>query len=117
MACTAGLLCRAGVCGAMAATWSTSATAYNCATPGVIGTRVTFGCPPAGTASAIWGTDVYTHDSSICTAAVHVGRITLATGGAVTIQMMAGQASYTASTRNGITSNPYGAWGCSFGIP
>ena len=64
----------------------------------------------------VWGTDVYTHDSSVCTAAVHVGRITLASGGTVTIEMRPGQASYLGSTRNGITSNSYGAWGCSVAV-
>jgi hypothetical protein len=48
---------------------------------------------------------------------VHVGRITLASGGPITIEMAAGASSYTGSTRNGITSSSYGAWGCSFIVP
>ncbi len=60
---------------------------------------------------------MYTHDSSICTAAVHVGRITFAAGGRVTIEMRAGAATYTSSARNGVTSNAYGSWYCSYAIP
>jgi len=72
-------------------------------------------CPSGiGQTRSIWGTDVYTYDSSICTAAVHAGRISLAAGGVVTIQIEPGQASYAASVRNGITSSSYGSWGGSF---
>jgi hypothetical protein len=47
-----------------------------------IGERFTFVCPPNGTLSLrVWGTDVYTYDSSICSAAVHAGVITVAGGG------------------------------------
>ncbi len=67
-----------------------------------------------GQTDSIWGTDLYTYDSSICTAAVHAGRIALATGGAVTIQIKPGAASYMGSTRNGIASQSYGVWGGSF---
>jgi hypothetical protein len=79
--------------------------------------RFTYACPPSGTASSIWGTDLYTHDSSTCTAAVHAGRITLASGGVVAIEMAAGASSYTASARNGITSFTYCAWSCSYLFP
>jgi len=65
-------------------------------------------------AGAVWGTDVYTDDSSVCTSAVHAGLITLASGGSVTIEMRPGQTSYEGSTRNGIISSPYGSWGGSY---
>lgn len=67
-----------------------------------------------GQTDSIWGTDLYTSDSSICTAAVHAGRITLAGGGVVNIQMKPGAASYLGSTRHGITSQSYGTWSGSF---
>jgi hypothetical protein len=73
-----------------------------------------FNCPPNGTARNVWGVDVYTDDSSICTAAVHAGKITLAGGGHVTIELRPGQAVYRGSTRNGITSLDYDAWDASF---
>jgi hypothetical protein len=73
-----------------------------------------YDCPPAGVADTIWGTDVYTDDSSVCTAAVHSGLITLAEGGAVTIEMRPGRDSYAPSTRNGIESLAWGQWSSSF---
>ncbi len=79
-----------------------------------IGVEFAYQCPPGGKPYVIWGTDVYTDDSSVCTAAVHAGLITLADGGDVTIVMMAGQDSYLRSTRHGIQSLGYPAWHSSF---
>ena len=75
------------------------------------GERFTYGCPPRNPAinAAIYGTDVYTDSSSICTAALHSGLIRQA-GGVVTIEIKPDAGSYTASTRNGITSKSYGAY-------
>ena len=78
------------------------------------GQRYLYICPPKGSASEIWGTGTYTDDSSVCTAAVQEGLITLAKGGDVTIEMEPGAASYTGSTKNGITSSDYGAWSASY---
>jgi hypothetical protein len=91
-------------------TWSTTATAYR----GRIGERINVACPPGGDAGSVWGTDTYTDDSSVCTAAVHAGLITLATGGTVTFEMRPGLDSYPASTRNGIESSSWGTWSSSF---
>jgi hypothetical protein len=55
----------------------------------------------------VYGSDVYTSDSAICPAAVHAGIITLAKGGQVTFEIRPKQSSYTASKRNGVTSEPY----------
>jgi hypothetical protein len=95
------------------ATWDAKAAAFRT----YVGARFAYTCPANGTPAPIWGTDVYTDDSSVCTAAVHVGLIGVATGGAVTIEMRAGQDSYAGSTRNGITSTSYAAWGGSFVFP
>lgn len=73
-----------------------------------------FKCPPAGKESSVWGTDTYTLDSSICTAAVHAGKLTLESGGPVTIELRPGESTYKGSTRNGITTNNYGPYGSSF---
>ncbi|MBL8685091.1 MAG: hypothetical protein JNK05_38295 [Myxococcales bacterium] len=116
-ACAMGQTCVAGVCGPPPSTWSTNALAFDCSAPGIIGSSHTFRCPPMGTAGSVWGTDVYTHDSSVCTAAVHRGRITFASGGDVTITMAPGASSYTGSTRNGVTSSSYGTWSCSYTVP
>ena len=76
--------------------------------------ELTVECESGGTAGNVWGTEVYTDDSSICTAAVHAGLITLEDGGEVTFRMVPGQESYTGSTANGIESRDYGSWGASF---
>jgi LCCL domain len=77
--------------------------------------RFTIYLPPGGVASgAIWGSDVYTDDSSIGTAAVHAGLISFENGGTVTIEIRPGQAQYKSTTRYGITSASYGYWGGSF---
>jgi hypothetical protein len=73
-------------------------------------------CPADGKTATIYGTDVYTDDSSVCTAAVHAGKLTIADGGTVTIEVRPGEASYTSTTRNGVTSTSYGAWSGSFVI-
>lgn len=80
------------------------------------GKKVKFKCPANGSAKKIWGTDVYTGDSSICTAAVHAGVITLDQGGLVTIELKPGQTSYKGTTRNGVTSIDYGSYGASFSV-
>ena len=54
------------------------------------GAHYVYTCPFYGVAGSIWGTDVYTDDSSVCTAAVHAGLITLAGGGTVTIEIRPG---------------------------
>jgi hypothetical protein len=92
--------------------WRASAAQYR----SWVGAQYTYNCPAHGTAGTVWGSDIYTDDSSVCTAAVHARLITLAKGGKVTIQMVDGQASYRGSTRNGIKTNPYPAWGGSFVI-
>src|SRR3989449_2628795 len=90
--------------------WSANATAFR----GQNGAQFVYTCPFYGAAGGVYGTDVYTDDSSVCTAAVHTGRITLAGGGTVTIEIRPGQSSYKASTRNGITSSSWGSWAGSF---
>lgn len=92
--------------------WSARATALR----GRNGERFVFECPPWGTVGSVWGTDIYTDDSSVCTAAVHAGRITLAGGGRVVIEILPGQQAYTGSNRNRVASSGYGAWSGSFSI-
>jgi LCCL domain len=81
---------------------------------GSVGQRYAYLCPPNGTLGRVWGTDVYTDDSSLCTAAVHAGLITLAGGGSVIIEIVAGQGAYAGSTRNGVSTLDYGGWPGSF---
>jgi hypothetical protein len=81
------------------------------------GERVTHACAPGGPTGQIWGTDTYTSDSSICTAAVHAGLISVEEGGPVIIEIAPGADSYEGTTANGVTSNSYGTWGASFTFP
>ena len=92
------------------AEWGANVTEYR----GQIGRRVTVVCPADGRVSDVYGTDTYTDDSSVCTAAVHAGVITLRGGGVVTMVVGAGLPAYEASTRNGITSRSFGQWSGSF---
>jgi len=92
------------------ANWSTSSQGYE----QFIGSRYSYTLPPDGLPGRVWGTDLYTSDSSIGTAAVHAGLISFATGGTVTIEIVEGQSSYEGSMRNGVETTSYGQWGSSF---
>jgi hypothetical protein len=74
-------------------------------------------CPPGGTPDTIWGVEIYSDDSSVCTAAVHVGLISVEDGGTVTIEMAPGEPVYEAGVANGITSLYYPAYEGSFIFP
>ena len=63
---------------------------------------------------AVWGTDIYTSDSHIPTAAIHAGVITSGQTKEVFIKIVEGKNNYTASTRNGITTAEWGSWGLSY---
>lgn len=62
----------------------------------------------------VWGTDIYTDDSSVAAAAVHAGVIAPGETRTVTVTILPGQGSYAPSTRNGVTSSSWGQWGGSF---
>jgi len=79
-----------------------------------VGKTYKFKCPAGGKENYVWGSDVYTADSSICTAAVHAGLITFERGGTVTIELRPGQSSYQGTSRNGVKSNQYGPYPRSF---
>lgn len=86
--------------------WSANAMHHR----GENGQRFSYDCPANGTTAGLWGTDTYTDDSSVCTAAVHAGLITVEQGGPVTIEILPGQKSYRGSDRNGVTSDSYVHW-------
>lgn len=92
--------------------WDTSAAGFK----GEKGKIYAFRCPAEGTAKPIYGSDIYTDDSSICTAAVHVGLISLERGGLVTIEIRPGRSIYGSTTRHSIKSNNFGEWNRSFVI-
>jgi hypothetical protein len=87
--------------------WNTEADQYR----GRNGERFAFECPPNGTVSdRLWGSNPYTDDSSVCTAGVHAGVITLQGGGRVVVEIVGEQSSFPESHQNGIQSRPYGYW-------
>jgi hypothetical protein len=62
------------------------------------------GVPPAG----VWGTDVYTLDSALALAAVHAGVVRPGQTKVVRVTILGPQGGFTGSTRNGVTSQPFG---------
>lgn len=64
-------------------------------------------CPVLGEPAIVYGSDVYTADSSICTAAVHAGALQRSAAGSVTLQTIASPQVFKGATRNGIKSE---AW-------
>ncbi|MEQ8352317.1 MAG: LCCL domain-containing protein [Leptospiraceae bacterium] len=72
-------------------------------------------CPSACGERSVWGTDVYTTDSSICTAARHAGVIDT-DGGKVEVEVTAGQDSYSGSERNGVSTGSWNSYPGSFTV-
>jgi len=64
----------------------------------------------------VWGTDVYTDDSPIATAAVHAGVLQVGQKAVVKVTILAGQGSYNGSTRNGVSTSDYGPWTGSYKV-
>ncbi len=64
----------------------------------------------------VWGTGVYTDDSSLATAAVHAGLLKKGESGIIKVTILAGQASYTGSTENEVATAEYGEWDGSFKV-
>lgn len=85
--------------------WTASAGSYR----GQNGSKYLYVCPGGGLIGTVYGTNTYTDDSSVCTAAVQVGLITAKDGGRVTIVIKPGQSSYTSFTANGVTTRSYPA--------
>jgi hypothetical protein len=49
-------------------------------------------------------------------AAVHAGVLKAGEKGTVKVTILPGQTGYQGTTRNGITSSPYGQWGSSYRV-
>ncbi len=62
----------------------------------------------AGAQGFVWGTDTYTLDSSLALTAVHAGVLKTGQTGVVRVKILGPQAGFQGSTRNGVTSMPYG---------
>jgi hypothetical protein len=55
----------------------------------------------------VWGTDVYTLDSSVAAAAVHAGVVQPGQTVTVKVRIVPSPPQYIGSTRNGVVSTPY----------
>ena len=68
-------------------------------------------CPPgcATSGRGLWGSDIYTADSAICSAGIHAGAIS-PNGGVVTVRIEPGRPAYRGSARNGLSSGDYGSY-------
>jgi len=64
----------------------------------------------------IWGSGVYTDDSPIAVAAVHAGVLRAGERGRIRVTILPGGQNYEGSTRNGITSLPFGPFQGSYSI-
>ncbi len=69
-----------------------------------------------GAYGGVWGTDIYTFDSYIAAAAVHVGAVQSGETGIVKMTVMPGQESYEGTERYGVTSGGYGNYALSYRI-
>jgi hypothetical protein len=65
---------------------------------------------------SIWGTDVYTGDSSLALAAVHAGAVKPGETAVVRVTVMRPLSHYQGSVRNGVTSHDYGRYGTAYGV-
>ncbi|HKW00546.1 MAG TPA: LCCL domain-containing protein [Vicinamibacterales bacterium] len=71
--------------------------------------------PVVGSAKgSVWGSDVYTDDSSVGAAAVHAGLVSVGDFAFVKVTLLPGQARYEGTARNGVTSETYEQWEGSF---
>ena len=62
----------------------------------------------ASSGGTVWGTDIYTDDSDLAVAVVHAGLLSNGQDGEVLITFAPGQSQYQGSTRNSVTTRPFG---------
>jgi hypothetical protein len=68
------------------------------------------------TQGSVWGTDVYTDDSTLAVAAVHAGVLQNGQTGIVKVTVLPGRDTYPGSTRNGVTTSDWGAYSGSYRV-
>ena len=66
-------------------------------------------CPAGAASGSVWGSDPYTADSDLCTAAVHAG-VRTPNGGAIQAFAVSGSDSFIGSQQNGVTSADWGSY-------
>lgn len=65
---------------------------------------------------SLWGTDLYTTDSTLAVAAVHAGVAKVGVETVVKVTIVAGQSAYTGTSRHGVNSSSWGAYDSSFTV-
>mgnify|MGYP001286134720 CR=1 FL=1 len=83
---------------------------------GQYGQRYTMNCIKNGSEFAVWGSNPYTDDSPVCTAAAHLGLMTRAEGGSVTVEIRPAQKRFVGGDANGVTAFPWGPYPGSYRI-
>lgn len=83
--------------------------------PGDAGAKWNVDCPAGCAAGQVWGSDPYTSDSVICSAATHAGVID-AKGGAFVVTIDGKQEAFKGSEKNGVTSSDYGPYEHTFHV-
>ena len=84
-----------------------------------VGETLSFTVTGASSGS-VWGSGVYTDDSSVARAAVHAGVVQVGETAVVDVTVLPGQQTYQGSSANGVESSNYGSWSGSFsfgGVP
>jgi hypothetical protein len=81
-----------------------------------IGKTFTYRIKGNAAAGTLWGSDTYTLDSALAAAVVHAGVVKDGQLGVVRIKIVASPASFKGSTRNGVTSHPYGVYPAAYKI-
>ena len=66
------------------------------------------------TEGPLWGTDIYTGDSSLSVAAVHAGLVKPGDTAIVKVTNVAPLPEYKGSTRHGVTSHDFGRYGSAY---
>lgn len=64
----------------------------------------------------LWGTDIYTGDSSLASAALHAGAVQPGENKVVKVTVVEPLKQYQGSTRHGIASHSFGAYGTAYRI-
>ena len=62
----------------------------------------------------LWGTDIYTGDSTLALAAVHVGAVKAGESGIIKVTVTQPLNQYAGCVRNGVTSNDFGRYGIAY---
>jgi hypothetical protein len=68
------------------------------------------------TTGTVWGSGVYTTDSTLATAAVHAGVLRNGQKAVVKVSILEGKDAYPGTTKNGVTSQKWRKWLASFRV-